>query len=173
MLAPGEWALVLPPGPGLPPPRVLRPLARDLVSRFPAPGADGEPGLAVVRVPGPCIDDRLGLALLHYRGGRTAAYCPADLAAAGAAARLSALAGAARLFSEGDGRRVTVSVVSHEGSPGFPCPAAAAAGPPGPSGEARFYVCHECARLSPELADVLGVLCTAQCGWLGWQRDGA
>ena len=155
-LGPSQWALVVQPADRrVPdPPAFAGPFVASLPRR-----------IALVRIPGPA-DPHLGLAVLLYCRGRTQICCPENHITDGAAAVLSALAGRA-LQAALDGRdanggtadpepRMTVTRVEHSLLPTDHRHIASA--------EVRgrdvtFSVCSFL--ISAELADVLGLLCTA------------
>jgi hypothetical protein len=149
------WALAVPPaGLQAPPGRAWR-----RVSSLPC-------RLTLARVPGPA-DPRLGLAVLLHRRRETVICCPEDHITRRAAEVLPALAGQAfqdilgaggpvESLTGGTGPSVTVTRVHHCLRPADDRHVASllACGR-----DVTIEVCHRL--ISAELADVLGLLCTA------------
>ena len=148
-----EWALVVPPSG----PRARRASAADLPGPLfvrPPPGQ-----FALVRLPGP-VDPNLGLAVLHYRRGRTRIYCSRDHITARAAWVLSALAGHAFDEASGPESNLTVTPLGHSLLPAELHPAASLM-------SGHRLTCYVCADLiTADLAEVLGVLWTAHVAYL-------
>ncbi len=157
-LGPSEWALLVPRR-GLP---ALEPALAGLAGPF-APPLPGQ--FTLVRVPDG-IDPALGLAVLHYRRGRTLVYCPtAHIAGDRTARKLSALGGQVIGDATYPEPVLTIAPVEHVLLPASLHPAEVVPPPGGPADltpgqDIMISVCAD--MITAELAGVLSVLWTAQ-----------
>lgn len=149
-LGPSQWALVAQPA-GLellrPPPVPVGPFIRPVPGEF-----------ALVRIPW-LPQPRLGTAVLLYRHGHTLVYCAEGDITERAADLLSALAAPAIAMALGSGDpepRLTVTRIDHSQLPADHRHVASAEVR---GCEIEFKVCS--GLISAELADTLGLLCTA------------
>jgi hypothetical protein len=156
-LGASEWALVVaPPGPS-----ALRPAPACLTGPHirPLPGQ-----FALVRVPGSAALPGRGRAVLHYRRGRTLAFCPSNQITDLAACVLPALAGQAidsALAGQGYGEgadqepRIAVAPVGHDLLPADLHPAVSVAD----GQDVTIFACSDL--ITAALAEVLSILWTA------------
>lgn len=156
-LGASEWALVVaPPGPRalrLAPACLTGPHIRPLPGQF-----------ALVRVPGSAALPDRGLAVLHYRRGRTLAFCPSSQITDLAACVLPALASqaidsalAGQAYGEGADLEphIAVAPVGHDLLPADLHPAVSVAD----GQDVTIFACSDL--ITPALAEVLSILWTA------------
>lgn len=157
--APGDWSLVMTPAGRLPSPAAAA-AARNLTAYF----GDTAAGLVVRRVR---LDERLGLAMVHYRRGAVTVYCDQDhMPRRGAEDAIAAIMNETRgilgaAFADGDLVRVAFRVHEHGFIPAelhdtLPLVLA--------DDVASFHACA--CLVSEELADALGYLWTATISYL-------
>jgi hypothetical protein len=170
VISSSEWVLAAPPPDSPLTPAGLRRLALGLLAAArdisQAPG-----GFELRPVPRSLIDPRLGLALLHYRDGRSVTYCPASQVTIRAAEALSALAsraaGASSPATPGcDVTDIEIARVGHAQLPPRVHPAAAFRR----GTRLTIAICSDL--ITPDLAAALGSLGSAQCSLLaGYGQD--
>jgi hypothetical protein len=104
------------------------------------------------------VDPGLGPAVLHYRRGQTHVYCPRDTITTAAACVVAGLAGQVIDGGTPPGPRIAITAAGHFELPRHPAMAVIR------GHDVTIAVCSDL--ITAELAEVLGLLCTAQAGYL-------